>query len=178
MTNANGVNSSPAACCAWFRPADRSPDDRQVLSKDPPDTKALLGTSNFDRSSEPINCSHRIEQRTVFRQQRRGYASRVAMGCPHLFDSPISYPAPHENGVSGAAFPAFALQVRAVATQACWLKKPTRFSFLKSPQVSIAAIAALQPEPCARGGFIRLLMGRRDPHPRTTPMAPPGPASD
>jgi hypothetical protein len=41
MTNANGVNSSPAACCAWFRPADRSPDDRQVLSKDPPDTKAL-----------------------------------------------------------------------------------------------------------------------------------------
>ena len=137
-----------------------------------------LGHLQFRPKFRADYCSHRIEQRTVFRQQRRGYASRVAMGCPHLFDSPISYPAPHENGVSGAAFPAFALQVRAVATQACWLKKPTRFSFLKSPQVSIAAIAALQPEPCARGGFIRLLMGRRDPHPRTTPMAPPGPASD
>jgi CBS domain len=66
------------------------------------------------------------------------------VGCPHLSDSPISYPAPHENAVSGAPFPAFALRVRAVATQACWLKKPTRFSFLKSPQVSVAAIAALQ----------------------------------
>ena len=57
------------------------------------------------------------------------------MGCPHLCDSPISYPAPHKA------------EVRPVATQACWLKKPTRFSFLKSPQVSIAAIAALQLEP-------------------------------
>src|SRR6476469_11195966 len=110
-------------------------------------------------------------------QQRRGYASRVAVGCAHPSDSPISYPAPHENAVSGAPFPAFALRVRAVATQACWLKEPTRFSFLKSPQVSIAAIAALQLEPCARRRLYQIVDGKVGPAPRTTPMAPPGPAS-
>ena len=46
------------------------------------------------------------------------------------------------------------------------------------PQVSIAAIAALQLEPCARRRLYQIVDGKAGPAPRTTPMAPPGPASD
>ena len=57
------------------------------------------------------------------------------MGFPHLFDSPISYPAPHEA------------EVRSRGYASVLVKEARRFSFLNSPQMSIAAIAALQLEP-------------------------------
>jgi hypothetical protein len=61
--------------------------------------------------------------------------------------------------------PSFALRERPAATPA-GVSKGLRLSlFLKSPQVSIAPVAALWLEPRVRVRIIRLLMVRQDPYP-------------
>ena len=132
-----------------------------------------LGHLQFRPKFRADYCSHRIEQRTVFRQQRRGYASRVAMGCPHLFDSPISYPAPHKTEFLGR-LPSFCAAGASRGYTSLLVKEAPAFLVPKIAASEHCSHCSAPARTRAGGCFIRLLMGRRalTPH---YPIGTPGP---
>ena len=133
-----------------------------------------LGHLQFRPKFRADYCSHRIEQRTVFRQQRRGYASRVAMGCRISLISRSHILRRTKMEFLGR-LPSFCAAGACRGYASLLVKEAHAFLVPKiTGQVSIAAIAALQLEPCARRRLYQIVDGKAGPAPPHYPDGTPG----